>query len=830
MTPLQLRLKGFAGIKAGLGLDEVVLDLRQLPSDARLVAIAGPNGIGKSTLLDNLHPYRVMPSRANGDSPGGFSFYEHLSRSEAVKELLWSLDGHAYRSELVFRVNGKRKTDAFLHVEQNGKWVPVRCPDGTVSDGKIETYDACLHHLLGSAETFFASQFAAQGRRALSDYRPGEIKTLLADMLGEEAILRTGERAAETAHMLKSGLASLRVERRSAESVLEGLAQRRAALGDVDAALTLALNQRAGARAAVDVSRQALERLRSERDALVRTEERRDELLRSIGKLDEAHAQTMRLLDEQVCREQQRLANLLSVVERRRTAASAKLRELSGRRQQLDDAAALRGSVERAARRLPLRDRVAGVRAERCARIEHGLAAARADVEALRACRAEIASLEREAGQAALRVQDLKKRLGLADRVPCAGTELQDRCHLLRDTHEARSLMPSVEPALRAVLGRIEGVRQRQRALAGAPGALQAAEARERRARWQLKRSEERARNAAVLAARLDEVRQAVQLLASVNEEMRDCESALCCGPGEEEQLAQHEANQLLARLEQDRAAAEAHYRRERSALEREIAALPPKFDDGRLDAAAEELRRHEEQLSRAEAGYEAAVRRRQQALDLDEQVESRRAQMAALDACIKHVEAELAGWGLLARALSSGGVIALAIDDAGPALASLANSLLLGCYGPRFTVSIQTQVTTSKGELREGFDVLVHDGDTGEAKSVRYMSGGERVWINECLTRAIALYVAQSSGGAHETLFSDETDGALDSERKRMFMAMKRQVLAVGGYRREFFVSQTPELTAMADAVIDVRSLRSCQTSPSVPYGEDPCVDGAPP
>ena len=37
------------------------------------------------------------------------------------------------------------------------------------------------------------------------------------------------------------------------------------------------------------------------------------------------------------------------------------------------------------------------------------------------------------------------------------------------------------------------------------------------------------------------------------------------------------------------------------------------------------------------------------------------------------------------------------------------------------------------------------------------------------------------------------------------MFMAMKREVLRLGGYEREFFVSQTPELTAMADVVIDL-------------------------
>ena len=39
------------------------------------------------------------------------------------------------------------------------------------------------------------------------------------------------------------------------------------------------------------------------------------------------------------------------------------------------------------------------------------------------------------------------------------------------------------------------------------------------------------------------------------------------------------------------------------------------------------------------------------------------------------------------------------------------------------------------------------------------------------------------------------------------MFMDMKREVIRLGGYQREFFVSQTPELTAMADTVIDLDS-----------------------
>jgi DNA repair protein SbcC/Rad50 len=180
-------------------------------------------------------------------------------------------------------------------------------------------------------------------------------------------------------------------------------------------------------------------------------------------------------------------------------------------------------------------------------------------------------------------------------------------------------------------------------------------------------------------------------------------------------------------------------------------------------------------------------------------------------------VEQELANWLLFARCMGNDGLIALAIDDAGPTLSGLVNDLLLACYGPRFTVAIETLQETAKGEQREGFDIRVYDAESGEDKSVTAMSGGERVWINECLVRAVALYLAQNTGRRYDTLFSDETDGPLDPERKRMFMAMKRRVLELGGYAREFFVSQTPELTAMADAVIDLDAMAALHSTSSV-------------
>jgi len=40
--------------------------------------------------------------------------------------------------------------------------------------------------------------------------------------------------------------------------------------------------------------------------------------------------------------------------------------------------------------------------------------------------------------------------------------------------------------------------------------------------------------------------------------------------------------------------------------------------------------------------------------------------------------------------------------------------------------------------------------------------------------------------------------------------MAMKRQVLRLGGYRQEFFITQTPHLATMADAIIDLDAMQA--------------------
>ncbi len=746
-----------------------------------------------------------MPSRVSTGAPGGFSYYEHVVLPESEKTLVWEMDGQRYRSQLVIRAGGRRRTEAYLFAWEGGAWRPAAIADGTVSDGRCDSYSRCVESICGSAETFFTSAFAAQGRRHLSQYRNAEIKGLLADLLGLEEIGQLGSRAQDVVRGLKAGLSALRMRQSELAVEEERVKSELARLHGAEQAVAAALKGCDTARSGCEVARLAHVRLLAEQSQLsalgeqrVRLEDRLRLAAASQQRAETEWQQQQDDLRERAERLDRRVAQRIAGAKARREAAEAKLRRCSAL---LADAA----RVAWAEQRLPLARRIAAAWSTRVAHGRIVLEQARRARDSLDHARQRVGAVEQAAGRAALRAQELDRRFGLTGSVPCSGLPLQGRCQLLSNAREAAALMPSARAEIERlaqeraqVLRDIEPLERQTAQLPRATDALRAAERRASAAA-----SRESALNA--LTGRKADLLRAQEDHAALLEELKGIQP-LAAGDESDDERAERQAiaigREESARQRQGRH--EAH-RADTLAIEQMLASLPPRFDMRRLADAAANLtaaERRLEEAGRAHAAALAGVHKRDAADAERLRHETRR---LALAAHIDRVQTRLADWLLFARCMSHDGLIALAIEDAGPMLSGLANDLLLACYGARFTVAIRTQVETAKGEAREGFDIEVHDGESGDAKSVALMSGGERVWINECLTRAVALYLAQQSGRRCLTLFCDEADGALDVERKRMFMAMKRRVLELGGYEREFFVSQTPELTAMADAVIDL-------------------------
>ena len=812
MQPLSLTLKGFRGVRNGLGRDVLTLDFEQLADGAELVAIAGANGRGKTTVMDNMQPYLTMPSRAAIAGPGGFSYYDHVCLPENEKDLVWTHDGRRYRSQIVIRVNGRRKTEAFLFVRAaDGAWKPVVLDDGTVSDGKVDTYTHCIEAICGSADTFFTSVFSAQGKRQLSTYRNAEIKTLLADLLGQEEIRVMGQKAAETARLLKAGLAAIRQEQSALETEAQRIDGERRRLDGSQARVTQHLAARQAAQAALELARARHAQLLAERKQSLGVEARRTQLKEECLAVIQAGTQAIDALKAQDQDESQRLERLERVIAQRLSQERNRRQVLQHQRRQCLTVLSGASAVRCAEIRLSLAERVSSLRS---AQVSIG----RQQVQRLAQCQAsermvqqKLSGIEREAGQAALKVEELARRFGLTGEVPCAGSDLQGCCQLLGEAWAAKALIPSAQGTIKrlgtekaAAQKELETLRRQSEALADAPQALAGSE---RRADI----AHARASRFALQSAKAGEVRQAQATLETVTQELTalggdntETQTVFETPDESAERQRINAARQAITSQHEQQAK---HYRATLDRLKQALAALPAPYDEQIFVDARTKMEQAAQSVTATEQDHLNSVRDAETLGALMQQATALSSRQARVASRIANVETELGNWNLFAKCMSNDGLIALAIDDAGPALAGLANDLLLACYGSRFTVSILTLVETSKGEQKEGFDILVHDGESGESKSVGLMSGGERVWINECLIRAVALYLAQHTGRRYDALFSDETDGPLDPERKRMFMAMKREVLRLGGYQREFFVSQTPALTAMANAVIDLEA-----------------------
>jgi DNA repair protein SbcC/Rad50 len=805
--PLALTLTGFKGIKSGLGRDTVTLDVESLAGEATLVAIAGANGRGKTTVMDNLTPYLVMPSRAGADGLGAFSYYDHVFLPESQKELVWEHRGHRYKSQLVFRINGKRKTEAFLFERGVNGWKPVMLADGTVSDGKVDTYERAVSEMLGPPETFFTSVFSAQGKRPLSAYRNGEIKTLLADLLGLDQVREQGERAAETARLLKNGLGVMRQEQTAIAVEIARLSGETAELIDAESAVAHAETVISAAAQALEAARLAEAAVALEASAAAGIEQRRAELGAERDRANAVAKAALRRIDDEAGRLDSR-TKLLSqrIAQRQRQHDEVRSRLIRQRESHRQHGAGA-GDVLRATRRVGLSERVVQLRAERVA-VSQALADKADQLHGrVRLLKQQVEGIEREAGQMSLRQADLARRFALVAEVPCAGSDLQGRCRLLGDAREAQALIPSVDAQIVTLSERRRAMEAERAAVAEQLVPLATAAERRNEAERRLESARARASRLAQLAARRGEVLQSQAALAAIEAELAQLAQTPPAETGEEA-TEQVEITAARDRIASEREGVRVARDEAIARVDAALAAMPAAFDGRRVsrsrEASAEARRRHQD----AERAHLSAVRRQERRAMVQAQLERVRASQAEVGARAALVESELSGWTLLARCLSNDGVIALDIDDAGPTLASLANDLLLACYGRRFTLEIRTQVATARGDVREGFDIIVHDGQGGEPRSVTLLSGGERVWLNEALTRAIALYLAGNAGREYGTLFCDEADGPLDPERKRMFMDMKREVIRLGGYEREFFVSQTPELTAMADKVIDLDAL----------------------
>lgn len=771
MRPLILTLEGFTGVRDGMKRESVTLDLQAMPTG--LIALKGANGAGKSTLMDNLHPYRIMPSHAAKLSVDAFSYWDHLCGVQAQKIFEWEHANVRYRSTFAFRKPGKTgKAEYFLAwCDKAGLWQPFVAPDGTRSDGKADTYDRCVESVCGSPESFFTSVFSAQNRRPLASYNAGEIKSLLAELLHIDHLRALSAKAADVAKVLGGKLDSIQRELASLSRKRETLALMEQVITADAGSIASARREREGLLATAQTLGQQRATLAAKQVESATAEARLRELAKQRRDAQTSLASVQSDATELTRRFNDRRATLSKSIATHESTLAQRA-QIEGAQAQCDQAQLEIGRQE--ARIQALQSEIAGLEPKQTALTE---------------ANAALGGLQAQGATKAALLTTLQQQAAVVDQVPCAGHAMHATCPLLAQARDAskqvgeqrigveslrksyrakKALADELTPVVAQLAPRREELRSASTALAAARRTFEAVTA---------------------LAARKPLLDAAASVLAQVKADLADVDVQLV----RVAERREAETIRLQATL------------RDIDAETSGLSAFDVTAAIGDLDRR---LRATREATTALDARIEALIRQQATRETQRDAIEAELEGFGATQELAVRLSDEIAHWNLLAKGLGNDGVVALTIDDAGPALTQTVNDLLLACYGPRFTVEIRTQRELASGDLREGFEILVHDANNDSAKTVSVMSGGQKVWINECLTRGIALYLARNAGQPYQTLFSDESDGPLDPARKMQFMKMKREVLRQGGYEREFFISQTPDLVLEADAVIDVEAM----------------------
>jgi exonuclease SbcC len=783
---LHLSLRGSVGVERGLGLDQVEIDFSRY--DAGVIAFTGPNGSSKTTLVENLTPFRTLVSR-----PGSLQNHCYLRDSHRI--LRFEMGGHVYEIKLL--------VDA-----QAGKQESYLFRDGEpLTDGKTTTYDAAVREIFGSEDLFFRSLFRGQNAESITELRASERKALFVELLGLAHIEAYHEAAKAKANGHLREVDDLRARIDTMREQAGDAASLRADLDTAEIELRLATEALDAARKAVTeaeaaerTAREALaafDGLRTERDRLATKKREAEQKVHAadfeIDRQEQRHEDELEPLKARIERAEKILANTAQI--------DAKLAELKDLREWQA------GHEEKRMRHDAAERKLADARGELASMEAHYSQSVR-DAETVLADARRAAELAeqrftRQKEGLEQKIAAATKAAALLGDVPCNGMDIAGTCKLLSGARQDRDSIAGFQAELDALASDPKWDEEGN-AVLRADDELQ----RVRSADGKLAEQRE---NVEALELALGNVGYDAAAHAAVTEGIR----ALEAKQYERLRIEADTAAQTKADAEADIAAAES-----RQTMERENA-------QGALDAARREVDFYEGEIAKVDAKLagesDARVNLREceHALDkaqnaragcedsrvaADQEVtrirtrleaaEAAEAKIAELQQQLDEVTAVHSRWALLARATGKDGIQALELDAAGPNVSAIANQLLADTFGSEFQIAFETTRLSADGKKQiETFEIKVLAG--GIEQTIENLSGGQRVWIEAAIAQAIAIYLRRKSSLDLRTSFLDEADGALDSGNAFKYLSMLRSAHALAGIHHTILITHRQELLA---------------------------------
>ncbi len=745
------RLKGFVGIKKGLGLDEVSVDLSDVSG---LVAFDGPNGKGKTTLLENLQPYRTLASRKG-------SLQHHTFLRESEKELSFSFQGDEYQTLIKIDSESGRQ-EGFIW--RNGQ---------PQVNGKVSAYDDYIEELLGSHRLFFNSVFCAQNSDKLSDMTTGELKMLFSEFLRLDKYIEYEETAKRAVKILLGKKSTLQEEIRRHEANIE----KHAGTNDK---LIAAKKGLAEADHKIDQLEKTIFDLREEVKEMEKSIEKNTILSRQIERLTKSKA------DIETERERGKMASEkeLSALRTKIAGIDKEIKNhealLAGKdklekdaaiyeakknilEQKLDDRDKAYKALETAtASYNEAKERFADIRAQikdivldpRVSSLQHKIETTEKNTKTLekrdpdcisKSCSFIVAALEADGKLPALRreLEDIQTEISIKT------ADLERKAALLDGALESLADKVKIHGDVRIRLtSEVNGLAREVDAAAKAQSAL-----------GQIKSTEEKLammqglRNEVIQTGldaknRWDETNKTMmERLFAIDDEEKEILAQMIPGIGRDVMICEaktKDAEQDLERIVKDQ-----------KALISEI---------GNLEQSQKIMMQAREELTR-------------------------------LKEKDKSISGSAAEWSYIQNACGKDGLRALEIDSVSPLITRYSNDLLSSTFGSDFSIKFQTQ----DEQGREALDIIVIRED-GSETFLENLSGGQKIWNLKALRLALTLVSKEKSGRNFLTALCDEEDGSLDVSNAVNFIDLYRAFMASGGFESCFYISHKPECVAMAD------------------------------
>jgi exonuclease SbcC len=758
-----LKLRGAIGIWKGLGLDEIEIDFTVF--EPGLVTITGKNGNGKSTILENLHPFRTMVSRSG-------SLESHFYLKDSHRILEFEHNNEDYKSYLqIDALTGASK--AYLYKGEN-----------PLNDGLKKTYDEALEKILGSQDVFFNSVFSGQKSKGIAELKPSERRALFYDLLrlnkyqeyldiAKDKLRTTELDLAETEGKL-SWLTDHSID---PVKVNESLKYEKEKLNKYKQKLLLCKSD-------LDhnetrIKNLLVERTKAEVQAKNNEElsEKANELNQRIKDLGVEHNNLLITLTEDKDKVQNQIDSLEDLLTEK-DAIIANYNKIKGLNEE------------------------AKVLIEKKRDLEHRSSIAESKFHQKMISisdandKVNIVDKERDKCQTKLeaiklKIADAEKNADIIDTVPCTDAEGDfSSCRFLQNAYKSKGILPDLlneEIELRRIADeKTEEIKRLRNDIESTKNMetekfqiyvrdinkdiqmiqRELIKIQEQREKLDIDLIEDDYENVMKADEKINVLRQKhFDIQATINGNKKQFEKR-------DKELAE-ELKETLEKIDRD--------------IDHKLYEISKEHKE--VSNKSDELKQLYDQYDEEAESIKVI------AMELEAQLEqfhNKKTEVDELKNRITNHKADIKAYQFLAKAFDKTGIPVLKLENSGLEVSKLANDLL-SLFENNFRIVFETlALTKDKKKMKETFDINIVEDDG--VTEIANKSGGQVVYLETAIQLAISL-VVRKQGREFETAYLDEKDGALDIENAHHYLEMIRKAHALSGVCNTFIITHRPEL-----------------------------------